>query len=126
MAAEATLTAGDDPTRAATRKSTGTTLERPAPTSPKPMTPPASPGHAALIASPAPARRAPKPTVARDPAVLGKTASAGGRADPNPPQDYGLMFGRSVEDPDGNVWEIMWMDPAGRSRVLSSNASLKP
>jgi len=22
------------------------------------------------------------------------------------------MFSRSVEDPDGNVWEIMWMDPA--------------
>jgi uncharacterized protein len=22
------------------------------------------------------------------------------------------LFSRSVEDPDGNVWEIMWMDPA--------------
>lgn len=22
------------------------------------------------------------------------------------------MYGRSVEDPDGNVWEILWMDPA--------------
>jgi predicted lactoylglutathione lyase len=22
------------------------------------------------------------------------------------------MFSRSVEDLDGNVWEIMWMDPA--------------
>jgi predicted lactoylglutathione lyase len=22
------------------------------------------------------------------------------------------MFNRSVEDPDGNVWEIMWMDAA--------------
>ena len=31
------------------------------------------------------------------------------------------MFGRSVEDPDGNVWEIMWMDPAAceeRLRLL--------
>jgi predicted lactoylglutathione lyase len=22
------------------------------------------------------------------------------------------MYGRSAEDPDGNVWEIMWMDAA--------------
>ena len=45
-------------------------------------------------------------------ATLERSSSAGGRADPNPPQDHGFMFGRSVEDPDGNVWEIMWMDPA--------------
>lgn len=37
---------------------------------------------------------------------------AGGTADPNPSQDYGFMYSRSVEDPDGNVWEVMWMDPA--------------
>ena len=45
-------------------------------------------------------------------ATLTHAAAAGGRADPNPPQDHGFMFGRSVEDPDGNVWEIMWMDQA--------------
>lgn len=45
-------------------------------------------------------------------ATLAQAAGAGGRADPNPPQDHGFMFSRSVEDPDGNVWEIMWMDPA--------------
>ena len=44
-------------------------------------------------------------------ATLAKGAAAGGRADPNPAQDHGFMFSRSVEDPDGNVWEIMWMDP---------------
>ena len=22
------------------------------------------------------------------------------------------MYGRSVADPDGHIWEIMWMDPA--------------
>ncbi|HCL63862.1 MAG TPA: lactoylglutathione lyase [Rhizobium sp.] len=38
--------------------------------------------------------------------------AAGGRADPNPVQDLGFMYGRSAEDPDGNVWEILWMDPA--------------
>ncbi len=45
-------------------------------------------------------------------ATLAQAAGAGGRADPNPPQDHGFMFSRSVEDPDGNVWEIMWMDSA--------------
>ena len=45
-------------------------------------------------------------------ATLAQTTVAGGRADPNPVEDHGFMFGRSVEDPDGNVWEIMWMDPS--------------
>ena len=36
--------------------------------------------------------------------------AAGGQADPNPQQDHGLMFGRSVQDPDGHVWEIFGMD----------------
>ena len=45
-------------------------------------------------------------------ATLAQATGAGGRADPNPAQDHGFMFSRSVEDPDGNVWEIMWMDPA--------------
>jgi predicted lactoylglutathione lyase len=44
--------------------------------------------------------------------TLARASAAGGRGDPNPAQDHGFMFGRSVEDPDGNVWEIMWMDPA--------------
>ena len=36
---------------------------------------------------------------------------AGGKADPTPTQDYGFMYGRSFEDPDGHIWEVMWMDP---------------
>jgi len=31
-------------------------------------------------------------------------------------QDHGFMFNRSVEDPDGYVWEIMWMDPAALAK----------
>jgi len=38
--------------------------------------------------------------------------SGGGKADPCPSQDFGFMYGRSFEDPDGHIWEIMWMDPA--------------
>lgn len=48
-------------------------------------------------------------------ATLARATAAGGRADPNPAQDHGFMFGRSVEDPDGNVWEIIWMDPAAQA-----------
>lgn len=44
--------------------------------------------------------------------TLGRGASAGGKADPNPPQDHGFMYSRSIEDPDGYVWELVWMDPA--------------
>lgn len=50
-------------------------------------------------------------------ATLGRAAAAGGRADPNPAQDYGFMFSRSVEDPDGYVWELMWMDVAAHANT---------
>ena len=41
---------------------------------------------------------------------VARASAAGGRADPGPKQDYGFMYGRSFEDPDGHVWELMWMD----------------
>jgi predicted lactoylglutathione lyase len=44
-------------------------------------------------------------------ATIDRAVAAGGRADPNPKQDHGFMFGRSVQDPDGHVWEIFWMEP---------------
>jgi predicted lactoylglutathione lyase len=44
-------------------------------------------------------------------AIVDKATAAGGKADPTPTQDYGFMFGRSFEDPDGHIWEVMWMDP---------------
>lgn len=46
-------------------------------------------------------------------ATLARAVAAGGRADPNPAQDHGFMFSRSIEDPDGNVWEIWWMEMTG-------------
>jgi predicted lactoylglutathione lyase len=27
------------------------------------------------------------------------------------PDDYGFMYSRSIEDLDGHVWEVLWMDP---------------
>jgi uncharacterized protein len=34
----------------------------------------------------------------------------GGTPDIHPPQDHGFMFNRSFTDPDGHIWEPMWMD----------------
>jgi hypothetical protein len=42
--------------------------------------------------------------------------AAGGTADPAPKQDYGVMYGRSVADPDGHIWELIWMDAAAAER----------
>jgi len=42
--------------------------------------------------------------------TIAKASAAGGVVDPCPQQDYGFMYGRSFEDPDGHIWEIVWMD----------------
>jgi predicted lactoylglutathione lyase len=44
-------------------------------------------------------------------ALKAKALAAGG-AQWMPPQDHGFMYGDSFQDPDGHVWEILWMDPA--------------
>lgn len=45
--------------------------------------------------------------------AMNKAAAAnGGTADINPIQDHGFMYDRDFADPDGHVWEAMWMDPA--------------
>jgi uncharacterized protein len=45
--------------------------------------------------------------------AMNQAASAhGGTSDINPVQDMGFMYNRSLADPDGHVWEAMWMDPA--------------
>ena len=49
-----------------------------------------------------------------------RAVSAGGTADPAPKQDYGVMYGRSVADPDSHIWEIMWMDPAAAEAGASA------
>ncbi|MCA8274943.1 lactoylglutathione lyase [Burkholderia sp. AU30280] len=34
----------------------------------------------------------------------------GGTADVNAKQDLGFMYGRSFEDPDGHIWEVIFVD----------------
>ena len=48
--------------------------------------------------------------------TIERAVAAGGSADPSPKQDYGVMYGRSVADPDGHIWELMWMDAAAAER----------
>jgi predicted lactoylglutathione lyase len=43
-------------------------------------------------------------------ATLARARAAGARPDPTPEQEFGFMYGRSFEDPDGHAWEVMWMD----------------
>jgi predicted lactoylglutathione lyase len=43
--------------------------------------------------------------------LVDKALAAGGK-EFRQPDDQGFMYGRSFEDLDGHVWEIMWMDPA--------------
>jgi uncharacterized protein len=53
-------------------------------------------------------------------ATVNRASAAGGRADPNPQQDHGFMVNRTVEDPDGNIWEIIWMDTAALAQTPPS------
>ncbi|HYD25747.1 MAG TPA: VOC family protein [Croceibacterium sp.] len=52
-------------------------------------------------------------------AIVARAVAAGGTADPTPKQDLGFMYGRSFEDPDGHIWENVWMNmaavPAGET-----------
>jgi predicted lactoylglutathione lyase len=44
--------------------------------------------------------------------IVDKAVKAGGRSEPTPNQDLGFMYGRSFEDPDGHIWENVFMDMA--------------
>lgn len=44
-------------------------------------------------------------------AVLAAGLAAGG-AEPKDAQDYGFMYSRDLEDPDGNILEFLYMEPA--------------
>lgn len=43
-------------------------------------------------------------------AVVEAGLTAGG-SEPRPAQDYGFMYSRDLEDPDGNVVAFLWMAP---------------
>jgi predicted lactoylglutathione lyase len=54
--------------------------------------------------------------------VIAKAEAAGGNPDPGPKQDHGFMYGRSFEDPDGHIWEVMWMDLEAAQKAMGAMA----
>ena len=42
--------------------------------------------------------------------MVAKAVSAGGRT-PRAAQDHGFMYGHGFEDPDGHIWELVYMVP---------------
>ncbi|MFI9582228.1 VOC family protein [Streptomyces sp. NPDC052236] len=41
---------------------------------------------------------------------MADAALAAGGSPANEPQDHGFMYGRSFQDPDHHLWEVVWMD----------------
>ena len=55
--------------------------------------------------------------------TIAKAEAAGGKIDVGPKQDYGFMYGRSFEDLDGHIWEVMWMDMEAAKETMGEMAS---
>lgn len=43
---------------------------------------------------------------------MAEKALAAGASPLREPDDLGFMYSRSFQDPDGHIWEVLWMDPA--------------
>ena len=50
--------------------------------------------------------------------ITDKAIAAGGR-EPRAAEDHGFMYSRSFEDPDGHIWEPMWMDMAAAQEAMA-------
>ncbi|HEX2764261.1 MAG TPA: VOC family protein [Allosphingosinicella sp.] len=51
--------------------------------------------------------------------ITEKALAAGGR-ETRERDDHGWMYGRAFEDPDGHVWEPMWMDVEAAAQAMAS------
>ncbi|WP_066551968.1 VOC family protein [Croceicoccus bisphenolivorans] len=51
-----------------------------------------------------------------------KASANNGMADADPPTDYGFMMSRAFADPDGHIWEPMWMDEAEFERMQQAES----
>ena len=47
---------------------------------------------------------------------LADKALAAGGSPANDPMEMDFMYGRSFQDPDGHLWELIWMDPSALER----------
>ena len=61
--------------------------------------------------------------------VVSKGLAAGG-SEPRPVQDYGFMYSRDLEDPDGNILGFLFMEPAaaemGPEAYLAEHGAAAP
>ena len=55
--------------------------------------------------------------------MVGKAKAVGTVIDPTPTQDFGFMYGRSFEDPDGHIWEVMWMDAEAATQQMTKRVA---
>jgi predicted lactoylglutathione lyase len=55
-------------------------------------------------------------------AITEKALAAGGR-EARGAQDFGFMYSRSFEDPDGHIWEPLWMDVEAAKAAMSAPAA---
>jgi uncharacterized protein len=55
---------------------------------------------------------------------VAEAALASGGSTASDPLDYGFMYSRSFQDPDGHVWEVVWMnDAAVEAEVAKAGAA---
>jgi uncharacterized protein len=52
-------------------------------------------------------------------ALVAKALAAGGTA-PREPQDHGFMYAHGFEDPDGHIWELVYMEPGADPHAQSA------
>jgi hypothetical protein len=50
--------------------------------------------------------------------ITEKAIAAGGR-ETREKEDHGWMYGRAFEDPDGHIWEPMWMDVEAATQAMA-------
>lgn len=51
--------------------------------------------------------------------MIKKAIAAGGK-EPRPPQDHGWMYGRSIEDLDGHIWEVFFADESQMPKEMKN------
>ena len=56
-------------------------------------------------------------------ALADAAAAHGGVADIDPPQDLGFMVNRHLADPDGHIWEAVWMNMAASAGAAEAASS---
>jgi predicted lactoylglutathione lyase len=57
---------------------------------------------------------------------LAEKALASGGSPANDPLDEDFMYSRSFQDPDGHVWELVWMDPSAIEQEEPAGAESAP